>query len=170
MSTLTAAGFAVFILILFIGIYLSLFGLPGTILILIDVLIYAFATHFASVGWKVILFLVIFALLAEGIDILLGMTYSRKTPFIKKLLWPSAIGAILGMAILTPFLWGLGIWGGFFLGGLAGLIVMEVMRQYKMKAPRQVSYSAIFTMIGQKTLKGFFSLAMILVSLTNIYS
>ena len=54
---MAAAGFVVFISVLFIGIYLTLFGLPGTLLIFLDVLIYALVTDVATVGWKVLLFL-----------------------------------------------------------------------------------------------------------------
>lgn len=167
---MASAGFAVFIGVLFIGIYLTLFGLPGTILIFLDVLIYALATDFASVGWKVLLFLFVFAILAETIDVLLGMTQAHKAPVIEQSLWGTAIGAACGMAILTPFLWGPGVWGGFFLGGLAGLVIMELIRQSRLKVPYQAPPSTFAAMIGKKALKGLFALTMIVVSLSNIYS
>lgn len=170
MSSLAQAGFAFFILVLFIGIYLSLFGLPGALLVFINVLIYALATGFTTVGWKVLLFLFIFSVLAEGIDILLGMTKAHNAPLMASSFLSAAIGGVLGMIILTPFFWGPGAWGGFFLGGLAGLIIMELIRQSRLKVPHQAPYSAILAMIGQKTLKGFFTLTMIFASLNNIYS
>ena len=46
MSFFAAAGFTVFILILFAGIFLNLFGLPGTVVIFFDVLFYAIFTGF----------------------------------------------------------------------------------------------------------------------------
>jgi uncharacterized protein YqgC (DUF456 family) len=167
---LATAGFVFFILILFVGIYLSLFGLPGTIIIFLDVLLYALFTGFAQVGWKVLLFLLIFAILAEAIDVWAGMTNAHKTPLTKKSLWGSVIGAAAGMIILTPVLWGLGIWGGFLLGGLAGLLIMEWLRQSKLRTPHQASNRAFFAMMGRKAAKGFFALIMIFVSLSNIYS
>jgi uncharacterized protein len=170
LSSLATAGFAVFILILFIGIYLSLFGLPGTILIFLDVLLYALFTGFAQVGWKVLLFLLVFAILAEAIDFWAGLTPAHKTPVTGQSLWGSVIGAIIGMIILTPILWGLGVWGGFFLGGLAGLLIMEWRRQSKLRSPHQATNRAFFAMIGRKTAKGFFALIMIFVSLSTIYS
>ena len=99
-----------------------------------------------------------------------GLTKVHKAPVIKKSLWATAIGAVVGMIILTPLLWGLGAWGGFFLGGLTGLLIMELLRQSKLKGPHQVSNRAFFSMIGQKAVKGFFTLIMIFVSLSNIYS
>lgn len=170
MSSLAAVGFVFFILILFVGIYLTLFGLPGTIIIFLDVLLYALLTGFAQVGWKVLLLLLIFAILAESLDFLARLTDAHKAPVIRKSLWASAIGAVAGMILLTPVLWGIGIWGGFFLGGLAGLLIVELLRQTKLRSPHQASNRAFFAMIGQKMVKGFLALIMIFVSLLNIYS
>jgi len=170
LSSLASAGFAVFILILFIGIYLSLFGLPGTIIIFLDVLLYAIFTGFAEVGWKVLLFLLVFAILAETIDFLAGLAHAHKVPAMRKSLWGAAIGAVAGMIFFTPILWGLGTWGGFFLGGLTGLLIMEWLRQSKLKGPHQVTNRAFFAMMGRKAVKGVFALIMIFVSLSNIYT
>ncbi|MEE9911070.1 MAG: DUF456 domain-containing protein [Deltaproteobacteria bacterium] len=169
MTSLAATGFVVFILLLFVGIYLSLFGLPGTIVIFLDVLFYGFFTGFGQVGWKVLLFLLVFSIVAEAIDFLTGLTTAYKAPVMKKSLWGTAIGAIAGMIILTPLFWGLGAWGGFFIGGLAGLFIMEMIRQSQIKVPYQISNRAFLAMLGRKAVKGCFALIMIFVSLSNIY-
>lgn len=170
MSSLAAAGFVFFILLLFSGVYLSLLGFPGTIIIFIDVLIYAFFTGFAQVGWKVLLCLLILAALAEAVDFWAGSTSAHKAPVTKKALWGIVIGAAAGMTILTPVLWGPGIWGGFFIGGLTGLLIAEWLRQTALKIPQQAAMSDFFAMIGQKMFKGVFCLIMIFISLSNIYS
>ena len=72
--------------------------------------------------------------------------------------------------MLTPFFGGPGIWGGFFLGGLAGILTIEFIRQSKLKAPFRTPNRAIFAMIGGKMVKGFIALFMIAFSLSNIYS
>ncbi len=170
MSSLASAGFSVFILIMFLGIYLSVLGLPGAMLIFFDVLIYATATGFVQVGWKLLLFLLIFAILAEAIDVFSGMTRAYKPSVIKKTLWGTALGALAGSLILTPFLWGLGSWTGFFLGGLAGFAVTELMRLSKIKGPSPAGNATFMAMIGTKMLKGLLTIIMIFVSLSNIYS
>ncbi len=170
MSSLATAGFVVFILLLFVGIYLSLFGLPGTILIFLDVLLYALFTDFAQVNWKVLLFLLVVALLSEAIDFWAGSTDAHKPLVTGKSIWGTALGAVTGMLILTPVLWGLGVWGGFFLGGLAGLLLMEWLRQSRLKIPDQATHGALLAMMGIKAVKGVFALIMIFVSLSNIYS
>lgn len=170
MSSLATAGFVVFILILFVGIYLSLFGLPGTVIIFLDVLLYAISTGFQQIGWKVLLFLLVFSVFAEAIDFWAGYRHAHETPVTRRSLRGSIIGALAGMIVLTPFLWGPGIWGGFFLGGLAGLLIMERRRQSRLSITHQAGGQDFFAMICRKMVKGVLALVMIFVSLSNIYS
>jgi uncharacterized protein len=170
LSTIATVGFAVFILLLFAGIYLSLMGLPGTVVIFADVLTYAILTGFDRVGFKIILFLLVFSIIAEIIDVLLGMTGALMPVPSKNMFCASAIGAIVGMLILTPVLLGLGTFGGFFLGCLAGILFAEFIRQSELQTPFKASNRAIFIMIGGKMAKGFIALSMIVFSLANIYS
>ena len=169
MSFFAVAGFTVFILILFAGIFLNLFGLPGTVVIFFDVLFYAILTGFDHVGLKIILFLLISAIIAETIDFLV-MAGGYQPMTSKKSFGAAAVGATAGAFFLTPFLWGPGTWGGFFLGGLAGTLTIEFIRQSKLKAPFRTPSRAIFAMIGGKMVKGLIALFMIAFSLSNIYS
>jgi uncharacterized protein len=169
LSFFAAAGFTVFILILFAGIFLNLFGLPGTVVIFFDVLFYAIFTGFDHVGLKIILFLLISAIIAETIDFLV-MAGGYKPTTSKKSFGAAAIGAVIGAFLLTPFFGGPGTWGGFFLGGLAGVLTIEFINQSNLKAPFRTPGSAILAMIGGKMVKGLIALFMIAFSLSNIYS
>ncbi len=171
MSFFAAAGFTVFILILFAGIFLNFFGLPGAVVIFFDVLFYAIYTGFDHdhVGFKIVLFLLMFAIIAETIDFL--VMAGRYQPMIsKKSFGAAAIGAVIGAFFLTHFLGGPGIWVGFFLGGLAGVLTVEFIHQSNLKAPFRTPGSAILAMIGGKMAKGLIALFMIAFSLSNIYS
>jgi uncharacterized protein len=170
LSLFASAGFTIFILILFAGIFLNFFGLPGTVVIFFDVLLYAIFTGFNPVGLKIILFLLISAILAETIDFFLVMGGTLQPVASIRSLGAAASGAIGGAFLLTPFLGGPGIWGGFFLGGLAGILIVEFIRQSNLKIPFRTSSNAIFAMVGRKIVKGFISLFMIAFSLSNIYS
>ena len=172
MSFFATAGLAVFILILFAGIFMNLFSLPGTIVIFFDVLFYALFTGFDRIGWKILLFLFVTAITAETIDFLLsmGMSGGLKRLDEKKSFRASVIGAITGAVILTPLFWGPGTWAGFFLGGLTGILITEFLRQSKLKAPFRATNRAIFAMVGRKLVKGVIALFMVAVSLSNIYS
>ena len=169
MSFFAEAGFTIFILILFAGIFLNLYGLPGTVVIFFDVLFYSIFTGFDRVGLKIILFLLICAITAETIDFFI-VTGETSQPLVSKKSFAAVVlGVFTGTFLLTPFLGGPGIWIGFFLGGFAGILTIEVIRQSKLKAPHRALNRAIVTMAGKKIIKGFITLCMIAFSLSNIY-
>ena len=170
MSFFAEVGFTIFILILFAGIFLNLFGLPGTVVIFFDVLFYSIFTGFDRVGLKIILFLLISAITAETIDFFIVRGETSQSLVSKKSFAAVVLGAFIGTFLLTPFLGGPGIWIGFFLGGFAGILTIEVIRQSKLKAPHRALNRVIVTMAGKKIIKGFITLCMIAFSLSNIYS
>ena len=105
MSFFASAGFTIFILILFAGIFLNLFGLPGTAVIFFDVLFYAVFTGFNQIGLKIILFLFISAVIAETIEFFWIISETpQQVVSQKKFLKAAAVGAFAGAFLLTPFL------------------------------------------------------------------
>jgi hypothetical protein len=166
LSSFAAAGFVVFILVLFAGIYLGLFGLPGAVVIFLDVLVYALVTGFAQVGWKVMLFLLFAAVLAEPrcsgrIHLILRR---RRQPAL-----PGSVAAGAGRrGRLAPLL-GSGIWIGFFLGGLAVCCLRNGSGSPGSLPPIRPR-PGVSGPDGLRAGKGFLSLVMIFVSLSNIYS
>jgi uncharacterized protein len=171
LSFYATAGFTIFILILFAGIFFNLFGLPGTVIIFFDVLLYAIFTGFEQVGFLIILFLFVFAAIAETIEFFWNVNETpQQATSPKKSIKAAAIGALTGAILLTPFWGGPGIWIGFFSGGVAGILVAEIIRQYRLKAPYRTLNRVIFNIVGKNAVKGFISLCMIAFSLSNIYS
>jgi uncharacterized protein YqgC (DUF456 family) len=170
LPSLASLAFAAFILILFAGVYLTLFDLLGTVIIFIDVFLYALFTGFDRVNGKIILFLLLISIIVETIDFFLVMTGALQPAATKRVFWTAAISAIVGAFILTPFFWGPGAWVGFFLGGFAGMITLEVVRQSKLKSLYRASNRTIIAMAGRKIVKGFVALFMVALSLSNIYS
>lgn len=170
MSFFAMAGLTIFILVLFAGIFLNLFGLPGTLVIFFDVLVYAIFTGFETIGWKILLILLIIAAFSEIIDFILDMSGGLKPMQVKKSLLAAVAGAFTGVIIFTALFGGPGIWTGFFLGGFAGILIIEFLRQSDLKKPFRATNRALFGMIGRKLAKGFVALFMIALSLSNIYS
>lgn len=171
MSFFATAGFTIFILILFAGIFLNLFGLPGTVVIFFDVLFYAIFTNFEHIGLKSIILFFVFAVIAETVEffwIIVETPQQSENP--QKSIKAVALGTFLGVLLLTPFWGGPGIWIGFFLGGLIGILIAEIIRQYKLKIYDRTLNRVILNIIGKNAVKGFISLCMIAFSLSNIYS
>ena len=170
MSYFATAGFTIFILILFVGIFLNLFGLPGAAVIFFDVLVYSIFTGFEHVGLKIILLLFVSATLAETIDFFWVKGETPRSITSKNIFIVVTLGALTGVFFLTPFWGGPGIWIGFFLGGLAVMLTTEVIHQARLKAPYRTLNRVIFAIIGKKAVKGFIALCMIAFSLSHIYS
>ena len=170
MPTIELAGLTIFILLLFAGVYLTIFGLPGTILILFDVFFYALLTGFDRIGFKAIVILAVMTIVAEALGFTLEMTSTyRFGPSLKGML-ASLIGALLGALALTPALWGLGTLMGIFLGGFSGFLILELIRQGRLKPAFRASSGAIITTAAAIFTKGSFAVAMTVVTLSNIYS
>ena len=170
MPTIELAGLTIFILLLFAGVYLTIFGLPGTILILFDVFLYALFTGFGRIDIKAIVILAVMTIVAEALGFTLEMTSTyRFGPSLKGML-ASLIGALLGALALTPALWGLGTLMGIFLGGFSGFLILELIRQGRIKPAFRASLGAIITTAAAIFTKGSFAVAMTVVTLSNIYS
>lgn len=164
------AGLTVFILVLFLGIFLTVLGLPGTVLIVFDVMAYALATGFAQIGFKVILILVAMAIVAELLDFLLGMASAVRFGSSRGGMWAALIGSLAGAIILTPFFLGLGTLIGIFLGGGVAVFAAEMLQRRKLKPSFRAGLGAMLGRMAGVAVKGLLSVTMAAIALFQIYS
>jgi len=169
-TPLEITGLTTFILILFAGIFSIVFGIPGTVIILIDVILYAFITGFERIGIKIVIILVIISILAEAIDFAFGMAGAARFGISKHGIWIAFISGFIGAILMTPVLFGLGTIIGIFLGGFCGVLIVELIRQSRLKPVLRAGYGAIMGRIAGTIVKGFCAIIMIIISLSNIYS
>ncbi len=170
MPTIELAGLTIFILLLFAGVYATIVGLPGTIFILFDVFFYALLTRFDRIGFKVIVLLVVMTIVAEALSFIMEMTSTVLFgPSVRGAI-ASLIGALLGALILTPVLWGLGTLMGIFLGGFTGFIIVELIGQSRLKPALRASSGTFLVAAAVICTKGFFAMAMTVVTLSCVYS
>ncbi len=170
MSAVEIAGLTVFILLLFGGVYLTIFGLPGTVVILLDALCYALFTGFDRIGLKIIAVLVLTTVAAESIGFAMEIKDTvRFGPSVKGFA-ASLAGSFLGALFLTPFLMGLGVLLGIFFGGFIAFLTLELARQSRLKPAFRASPGAILTSAAKIITKGCFAIAMTIATLTSIYS
>ncbi|HUH65670.1 MAG TPA: DUF456 domain-containing protein [Syntrophales bacterium] len=170
MTPIEIAGLSVFILVLFIGIFSIIFGIPGTAIILIDVILYASITGFERIGIKIILLLIVMCVMAEAIDFWLGVAGAARFGISGRVIWISLVSGFIGAAALTPILFGLGTVAGSFLGGFASVLAVGIFEQSKLKPALRVGYRAILGRAAGMLLKGSFALAMIVITMSNVYS
>lgn len=170
MSPIEAIGLTLFILVLFAGLFLVIFGLPGTVVILISVILFALATGFSRIGLGTILILVLIALVAESLEFFLGMAGAQRLGASKAAIIASVIGGIAGAAMMAPLLLGLGVIIGSFIGAFAGVFAVEYAAQRRLKPAARASYGALLGRLAGVVAKGLCAVTMIVISLMKIYS
>ncbi|MDA8124796.1 MAG: DUF456 domain-containing protein [Deltaproteobacteria bacterium] len=170
MTPLEIGGLTLFILTLLFGAFSILFGLPGTIIILSDAFLYAALTGFERIGFKVLLTLLVLTVLAEIVDFAVGMSVALKFGLSRSAFLSFLLGGSVGAFVLTPFLLGLGLIVGAFLGGLAGMLVAELLQRNALKPNLREAWGVILGRTAGICVKGFFSLIMVIITLTSAYS
>jgi len=165
-----ATVLTVFVIILFVGLFFIIFGLPGTFLILGDVIIYAWITGFEKIGFKIIIALVFISLLAETIDFFLGIAGARRYGASKTGVTFSIIGGIIGAILMTPVLLGLGAVIGVFIGGFAGAFLGEYLEQKKVKTAFKAGWGSVVGRFAGILVKGFLAIVMVTIAMAAIYS
>jgi len=170
LTPLEIAGLTLFILVLLFGAFTVLFGLPGTVIILVDAAVYAAVTGFDRVGIKVLIILLILSILAELADFAVGMAGAVKFGASRKAFWASLIGALIGAAFMTPFLLGFGAVIGAFIGGFAGILIVELLRRQRLKPSLRAAWGATLGRAAGICVKGFFALIMVVITLSSVYN
>jgi uncharacterized protein YqgC (DUF456 family) len=146
---------AIALILLIVGMLVGLavipFGLPGVVIILVSVLIYAILTGFnAGVGLFFLLFLGILTIFAETADNWLTALGARRFGASKGAMWLSLIGGLGGAIVIgAPAAVLLGPFGPI-VGGFAGafLIVFSYER-FRGKETREALRAGWGTFLGR---------------------
>jgi uncharacterized protein YqgC (DUF456 family) len=149
LTPLEIGGLTLFILVLLFGAFSILFGLPGTVIILIDAALYAAVTGFERIGFKILMTLLILSILAELADFAVGMA---------------------GAVLMMPFWLGLGAVVGGFIGGFAGIMTVELLRRNHLKPALRAAWGATLGRAAGICVKGIFALIMVIITLTSVYN
>jgi uncharacterized protein len=169
LTPLEIGGLTLFILVLLFGTFSILFGLPGTIIILVDAALYAAVTGFERIGFKILITLLILSILAELADFAVGMAGAVKFGASRTAFWASVIGGLIGAILMMPFWLGLGAVTGGFLGGFIAILIVELLRQNRLKPAIRAAWGAILGRAAGICVKGVFALIMTVITLTSVY-
>jgi len=168
--SLSSIALTLFFLVLFSGVFFTLFDLLGTVVIFADVLFYALLTDSDQIGLRILLILFFTALFTETLDFYLALKGVRAPKTTKKKVVLSLGGALAG-AFIGAHGWGApGLWIGFFLGGFIALTAPEIVRSRKTKTFYRASTESLWPWAVRKFAKGLAALFMVALSLSHIYS
>ena len=115
-ALLHVLGIALLFTVCLVALVSLLFGVPGTFIIVGAALVYAWATGFVAVHGSTLGWLVLLALVGEGIEFAAASVATAGTQPSRRAAVAALVGGIAGGIIGTPFLFGV----GSLLGALAG--------------------------------------------------
>jgi len=168
LSPLDAFGLTLFIILLFLGIFLCIHGLPGLVLIVVDVLVYAIITGFEKIGWQALLVMCLIAVAVEIADIFFSLQGSPRFGPTRQSVIISLVGCCLLALLLTPPFLIVGLVGGFCLGGLLGLLSALIHQESKLRPSYRTPFRVLTGRMATLLWKG--SVASALVCFTLLLS
>jgi uncharacterized protein YqgC (DUF456 family) len=119
-TTLHVIGLLVLLIACLAALASLLLGLPGTFLIVVAALAYAWATGFAGVTWWTIGWLLLLAVIGEGIEFLAGAAGAAGERPSRRVMIAAILGGVIGGLVGTPLLFGVGSLLGALLGAFTG--------------------------------------------------
>jgi uncharacterized protein len=157
--------------LLFVGMTFGLvsiaFGLPGTIIILACIFIYALSTHFqAAVGIPFFAFLSVLTLIAETADNWLGAVGAQRYGASKGSIWLSFLGGLAGAIMiggpLAVVFGPLGPVVGAFVGAFLVVIAYEFYSGKKGSEALRAGWGTLLGRVAGMILKLVIAVAMII--------
>ncbi|MEW6335529.1 MAG: DUF456 domain-containing protein, partial [Thermodesulfobacteriota bacterium] len=123
-----------------------------------------------KIGLKILVILLILSVLAEVTDFAVSVAGAVKFGISRRGFWIITTGGFIGAFLMTPFLLGLGMLIGSFLGGFIAMVAMELLARSGLKPTLRASYGAILGRMAGIFVKGLFAMIMVVITLTSIYS
>jgi len=115
-----------FLLVIFLGVASLVFGMPGTIVILIAAIVWGWASGFEEITGGMLFCLALLTVLGEVSDYFFGIVGARRFGSSRRGIVCSLIGGFLGALTGAPLLFGLGAVLGAFAGAFLGAVVVEL--------------------------------------------
>lgn len=111
--------------ILVVGLFMTLIGLPGNVVLFITVLGYAFYDGFVHIGWQALAVVIASIILGEFFETLTGAFWAQRERASKMAIGVAVFGTIFGGLIGTAVFPVVGSIIGAFLGGFLSSYIAE---------------------------------------------
>lgn len=113
-------GLALLVVFCIVAAATLVFGLPGTVLLVVVAAVYGWATGFAELSGRVLMWLVALAAIGEGFELMSATLAVGGEKPSRRVSLAALLGAFAGAIFGTPFLFGVGSLIGALLGAFAG--------------------------------------------------
>lgn len=123
-----------------LGVLMSAVRLPGTWLIVVGALVYAWWGEWQRVSVSTVLLLAGIALVAEAAEMLMSVLAARRAGGSRRAAWGGLFGGILGMFLLSIPIPVIGTVIGALLGCFAGALVAELSSGSDLARGTRVGY------------------------------
>lgn len=161
------SGNILFWLVLVIGVVIVPFGLPGTFLIAVTVLLHGYFTGFAPFTISLIASLLLIAAAGELIEFLFGAASARKFGGSRNAMWGAILGGFAGAIVGSGIAPIVGTLAGAMAGAFCGAAGFEFMTNRDTGAAIRVGFGAFLGALGGRFTK--LLLAIVMVIITAIY-
>jgi uncharacterized protein YqgC (DUF456 family) len=108
------------------GVFMTIMGLPGNILILLTGLLYGYYDHFENVDYAILVITFGIFIIGEIVEFISGLIGAKKEKASKRAMIATSIGTVVG-----------GLWGtaivpviGLILGALVGAFAVAALAEY----------------------------------------
>jgi uncharacterized protein YqgC (DUF456 family) len=140
------------------------------VLIVADVLAYAIITGFEKIGWQAVLALCFVAVAVETADVFFSIKGSPRFGPSKQSVVISLAGCCLFALLLTPSLLIIGLVGGFFLGGVLGMLCSLMIEEWKLKPSYRMPVSVLIGRTSTLFAKGSVATTLVYFTLLSSYN
>jgi uncharacterized protein YqgC (DUF456 family) len=161
--------FIAWVILLLSSSLLVYFGLGGNFIIVGLALLHGLATGFDPLSWRLLVILLALALLAEGIEFVLGTFYVARKGASRHAVVGAFCGGLLGALAGAPLLPILGAVFGSFLGAFIGAILGEYHHRRHLEPSLRVGGHAFLGRLIAVLTKHAIGLAMVTVILKKTW-
>ena len=166
---LSVLGHILFVAGLIIGVISIPFGIPGTFIIVAEVLVYGWIDHFQRFPLVFVGLLLLIAIVAEVIEEGLGAVMAKRFGGSKWGMLGAITGGFIGAVLGTPVSPLLGTLLGALIGAFLGATIMEWIRTQNIHEAVRVGLGALLGSFGGKVSKILASVIMVILTLIHIF-
>lgn len=159
-------GLAVLLTVCLFAAGSLVFGLPGTFLIVVAGLVYAWATGFVAVHWSTIGWLVLLAVIGEGLELVAGIAATAGTRPSRRVAIATIAGSLVGGIVGAPFFFGIGALLGALAGAFLGASAAVASEGGSLDAAVVTGFAALRGRLLGFVLKAVIAVLMILLLMT----